>query len=93
MDPWTAAQQAIATIEWGAGSEHYRHGRETMQADAIKAIEELRPPEPKYRCPRCSQALHWTDGKSTEAGDEVDEYWCQYCGEESPLADCEKVAT
>lgn len=46
----------------------------------------------KYRCPRCSQARLWTDGRSAEAGDEVDEYWCQHCGEESLLADCEKVA-
>lgn len=45
----------------------------------------------KYRCPRCSQAGEWTDGMSVAAGDERDEYWCQYCGEESPLTDCEVV--
>lgn len=45
-----------------------------------------------YRCPRCSQAGEWTDGMSVDAGDERDEYWCQTCGEESPLSDCELIA-
>lgn len=45
----------------------------------------------RYRCPRCSQSGKWTDGASVEAGDERDEYWCQYCGEETPLEDCEVV--
>jgi DNA-directed RNA polymerase subunit RPC12/RpoP len=45
----------------------------------------------RYRCPRCSQAGEWTDGTVKALGDERDEYWCQYCGEESPLEDCEAV--
>lgn len=41
-EPLAAAQQAVAGIELGAGSEHYRHGRETMKDDAIKAVGNLR---------------------------------------------------
>lgn len=48
-DPLLAAQQAIAAIEWGAGSEHFRHGRETMQTDAIKAVGEMRDSNPDGR--------------------------------------------
>ena len=44
VDPLTAAQQAVAGVEWGKGSEHFRYGRETMQADAISAIGALRGP-------------------------------------------------
>jgi DNA-directed RNA polymerase subunit RPC12/RpoP len=44
-----------------------------------------------YRCPRCSRAAAWTDGTMVAAGDERDEYWCQTCGEETPLEDCEVV--
>lgn len=33
------AHDAISAIEIGAGSEHYRHGRETMQADALAQID------------------------------------------------------
>jgi protein gp37 len=40
-----------------------------------------------FECPRCSQRLPWTDGRDRRHGDEVDEYWCQHCGQESPLAD------
>lgn len=42
-----------------------------------------------YRCPRCSQPGEWTDGTVEAAGDERDEYWCQHCGEETPLEGCE----
>jgi hypothetical protein len=45
----------------------------------------------QYRCPRCSQAGEWTDGTVAALGSERDEYWCQYCGEETPLEDCERV--
>lgn len=45
----------------------------------------------QYRCPRCSRAAEWTDGTMVAAGDERDEYWCQTCGEETPLKDCEVV--
>jgi hypothetical protein len=47
---------------------------------------------PLYVCPRCMVAGEWTDGTSVAAGDECDEYWCQHCGEESPLEDCEHKA-
>jgi hypothetical protein len=33
------AHDAISAIEIGAGSEHFRHGRETMQADALAEID------------------------------------------------------
>jgi hypothetical protein len=44
-----------------------------------------------YRCPKCQRAARWTDGTVKAMGDERDEYWCQTCGEESPLEDCEVV--
>lgn len=49
MDALTAAQQAIAGVEWGAGSEQYRYGRETMQTDAIRAVSDLKPEYPTAR--------------------------------------------
>ena len=45
---------------------------------------------PEFQCPRCERWAIWTDGKSTAAGDETDEFWCQTCGEESPLSVCAK---
>jgi predicted RNA-binding Zn-ribbon protein involved in translation (DUF1610 family) len=42
-----------------------------------------------FECPRCGRQGPWTNGRSVEAGDEVDEYWCQVCGAESPLSACE----
>ncbi|MFF4090388.1 hypothetical protein ACFYY9_26430 [Streptomyces nigra] len=41
-----------------------------------------------YECPQCCRVAPWTDGRTTASGDEVDEYWCQTCGAEVPLADC-----
>lgn len=32
---------AIDAVDIGSGSEHYRHGRETMRDDAISAIQDL----------------------------------------------------
>jgi predicted RNA-binding Zn-ribbon protein involved in translation (DUF1610 family) len=44
-----------------------------------------------YECPQCCRVAPWTDGRSVKAGDEVDEYWCQTCGAEVPLAACAKT--
>jgi predicted RNA-binding Zn-ribbon protein involved in translation (DUF1610 family) len=44
----------------------------------------------EYLCPRCENWGAWTDGQSRATGQEVDEYWCQKCGKESPLAACSK---
>lgn len=49
--------------------------------------------EPRYRCHRCSQPGRWTDVTVRALGDDHDEYWCQVCGEETPLEDCEQVIT
>jgi hypothetical protein len=38
-----------------------------------------------YTCRSCDRSAPWTDGQSREAGDPVDEFWCQTCGEEQPL--------
>lgn len=48
-DALTAAQQAIAGVECGAGFEQYRYGRETMRTDAIKAVSDLKPEYPTAR--------------------------------------------
>lgn len=37
-EAYVNAQRAVAAIEWGTGSEHFRHGREHMQEDAVRAI-------------------------------------------------------
>jgi len=47
--------------------------------------------DPLFRCPRCSTAAPWTDGRTREAGSDIDEFWCQTCGAETPLDDMEKV--
>lgn len=60
------------------------------RADQIPEVQQLR--EALYRCPKCGRAREWTDGRSREAGDEVDEYWCQVCGAEVPLASCERTS-
>lgn len=41
-DAYELAKTAITAIDVGEGSEHYRHGRETMQADALRRIDLLR---------------------------------------------------
>ena len=46
----------------------------------------------EYECPQCYRVAEWTDGQSVEAGDPVDEFWCQTCGAESPLGLCRRVA-
>ena len=38
-----------------------------------------------YECPVCCRIAPWTDGRSVQAGDERDEFWCQTCGTETPL--------
>lgn len=44
--------------------------------------------ELRYRCPKCSKVGEWTNGTSTELGDDADEYWCQACGAQVPLYSC-----
>lgn len=44
-----------------------------------------------YQCPTCRRTAPWTDGRSVKHGDDVDEYWCQSCGAEVPLAAAVKV--
>lgn len=44
-----------------------------------------------YRCPRCSQTGEWANGTMVANGSERNEYWCETCGEESPLEDCERI--
>jgi hypothetical protein len=44
-----------------------------------------------YECPQCFRVAPWTDGRSVKAGDEVDEYWCQTCGAEVPVAACKRT--
>lgn len=46
---------------------------------------EQRRREATYTCLRCAHSAPWTDGQSRDAGDPVDEYWCQTCGYEQPL--------
>lgn len=41
-----------------------------------------------YECPTCCRVAPWTNGRSVEAGDGVDEYWCQTCGAEVLLKVC-----
>ena len=40
-----------------------------------------------FECPYCARSGRWTDGQDKALGGEVNEYWCQVCGEESPLSD------
>lgn len=40
---------------------------------------------PYYECPVCYRWAPWTDGTVKAVGDERDEFWCQTCGEETPL--------
>jgi hypothetical protein len=44
----------------------------------------------KYECPVCLTVAEWTDGTTVEAGQERDEFWCQTCGNETPLDQCAK---
>lgn len=46
----------------------------------------------QLRCPSCHTWGTWTNGRSTAAGDPVDEYWCP-CGAATPLARCERRPT
>jgi hypothetical protein len=41
----------------------------------------------KYECPKCCRVAEWTDGTVKAMGDERDEFWCQFCGAETPLED------
>lgn len=41
-----------------------------------------------YGCPACGQSGAWTDGRAIRLGDDVDEYWCQTCGAETPMSAC-----
>jgi hypothetical protein len=50
------------------------------------------PTPTRYICPRCQRAAEWTDGIEG-SGTQPDEFWCQTCGAETPLADCEVAAT
>src|SRR5690606_3134394 len=38
-----------------------------------------------YGCSACGRSGAWTDGRAVRLGDDVDEYWCQTCGAETPL--------
>lgn len=66
------------------------------QAEATEALRALRQRDedwgPFYECPQCSRAAQWTNGRSVKAGDDVDEFWCQTCGSEIPLATCAVIA-
>lgn len=44
-----------------------------------------------YECPRCSRPGAWTDGLVAAEGDPLDEFWCQTCGAETPLANCRRI--
>lgn len=44
-----------------------------------------------YECPICLRSAAWTDGTVKALGDPRDEFWCQTCGEETPLEDCREV--
>lgn len=46
---------------------------------------------PMFVCPMCQRAGEWTDGTVKKSGDQRDEYWCQTCGAQTPLAWCERV--
>lgn len=45
-------------------------------------------PETEYQCPQCARWAEWTDGAMRSAGEPEDEFWCQTCGAETPLAAC-----
>lgn len=55
-----------------------------------RATRGMHAPRYQYRCPNCGRWGEWTDGTSTDAGDEHDEYWCQICGAQTPLQQCEQ---
>lgn len=44
-----------------------------------------------YECPKCCRVAHWTDGRMRKHGAPVDEFWCQTCGAEAPVAACAKT--
>src|SRR5271165_7158895 len=62
----------------------HRHYSKTDALDC--AIGEARA---RFTCPKCARSARWTDGRSRWTGDEVNEFWCQTCGEETPLDDGE----
>lgn len=41
----------------------------------------------EYRCPNCDRWAEWTDGIEESDDEGPDEFWCQTCGDETPLAD------
>lgn len=45
-------------------------------------------PDTEYECPTCCRWAPWTDGSMRSAGDPVDEFWCQNCGQETLLSAC-----
>ncbi|MFD9443356.1 hypothetical protein [Streptomyces sp. NPDC060001] len=44
----------------------------------------------EYQCPSCDRWAFWENGRGTQYGDEVDEFWCQVCGAESRASRCER---
>lgn len=44
----------------------------------------------EYQCPQCMRWAFWENGRGTQHGDEVDEFWCQVCGAESRASLCER---
>jgi predicted RNA-binding Zn-ribbon protein involved in translation (DUF1610 family) len=68
-----------------------------MERDQIEAVvaawQAIGDPESNtlYECPQCCRVAPWTDGRARKHGDPVDEYWCQLCGAEAPIAGCAKT--
>lgn len=44
----------------------------------------------EYQCPECMRWAFWENGRGTQHGDEVDEFWCPACGAESRALRCER---
>ena len=83
-EAYVNAQRAVAAIEWGGGSDYYRHGRATMQEDAVRAIRAAAEGGQVSECPDNPGGTHF---KITARGgdDESLGYMhCGFCGEVQP---------
>lgn len=76
----------IGWIDCPTGGWWAHHAHPADDHDAVPGFA-----QPVFTCPSCDRSAPWTDGRSKEAGDEVDEFWCQTCGTESPLESCDLV--
>ena len=74
-----AARWLIATA-----NANHQPGVESSDEEMTALRQQIRDAT-VYRCPSCDHMARWTDGTDTVAGEDVDEFWCQACGSETPL--------